>query len=153
MRSCVKKKKAASPCGSCASSTGASISSTFGQPSSEIRRAATARIPFGLLEITGDTTEQEYSVAIHYRVHDPATKDVLEGYINQVEEWLDVRKDVQDRYNEGIQRRMKHMVWQSGCNSWYLSDDGSNHSLYPGPAAEYVLRTRFRSRDFETAVG
>jgi cation diffusion facilitator CzcD-associated flavoprotein CzcO len=65
-------------------------------------------------------------------------------------EYVDVRQDAQDRYNEGIQRRMKHMVWSSGCHSWYLSPDGSNHSLYPGFAAEYVLRARrFRPRDYE----
>jgi hypothetical protein len=56
--------------------------------------------------------------------------------------YCDVRQDVQDRYNEGIQGRMKHMVWASGCSSWYLSNDGMNHSLFPGFAAEYVLRTR-----------
>ncbi len=66
--------------------------------------------------------------------------------------FLEVRRDVQDRYNAGIQRRMKHMVWTSGCNSWYLSSDGSNHSLYPGFAAEYALRTRhFRAADYEVA--
>ena len=44
---------------------------------------------------------------------------------------------------------MKHMVWSS-CNSWYISDDGSNHALYPGFAAEYVLRTRnFQPRDYD----
>jgi cation diffusion facilitator CzcD-associated flavoprotein CzcO len=63
---------------------------------------------------------------------------------------VEVRKDVQDRYNAGIQKRMKHMVWSTGCNPWYLSEDGSNHSLYPGPAAEYVLRTRnFDPADYE----
>jgi cation diffusion facilitator CzcD-associated flavoprotein CzcO len=66
--------------------------------------------------------------------------------------YVDVRQDVMDRYNAGIQRRMPHMVWSSGCNSWYLSEDGSNHSLYPGFAAEYVLRTRrFRPADYEIA--
>ena len=55
--------------------------------------------------------------------------------------YMDIRQDVQDRYNEGIQKRMKHMVW-SNCNSWYLDSDGSNHSLYPGFAAEYILRSR-----------
>jgi len=55
--------------------------------------AGTAQIPFGMLEVTGDTTEQEYSVQINYRVHDPASKDVLEGYIDEVEAWLDERKD------------------------------------------------------------
>jgi cation diffusion facilitator CzcD-associated flavoprotein CzcO len=56
--------------------------------------------------------------------------------------YLDVRQAVQDRYNRGLQRRMVHMVWSSGCKSWYLSDDGENHALYPGFAAEYVLRAR-----------
>jgi len=66
--------------------------------------------------------------------------------------WMDVRRDVQDRYNEGLQRRMRHMVWTSGCNSWYLSPDGTNRALYPGPAAEYVLRARrFRRSDYEIA--
>ena len=65
---------------------------------------------------------------------------------------VDVRQDVQDRYNAGIQGRMKHMVWSSGCNSWYLSDDGSNHSLYPGFAAEYAIRARFRASDYERAT-
>ena len=64
--------------------------------------------------------------------------------------YVNVRQAVQDRYNEKLQDRMKHMVWHTGCNSWYLSPDGSNHSLYPGFAAEYVLRARrFRTRDYE----
>jgi hypothetical protein len=66
--------------------------------------------------------------------------------------FLHVRQDVQDLYNEDLQRRMKHMVWSSGCHSWYLSKDGSNHALYPGLAAEYVLRTRtFHACDYEVA--
>jgi cation diffusion facilitator CzcD-associated flavoprotein CzcO len=66
--------------------------------------------------------------------------------------YLDVKQAVQDRYNAGIQARMKHMVWGSGCNSWYLSADGENHSLYPGFAAEYALRARaFTPSDYEIA--
>jgi cation diffusion facilitator CzcD-associated flavoprotein CzcO len=66
--------------------------------------------------------------------------------------YVDVRQEVQDRYNEGLQKRMKHMVWSSGCNSWYLSDDGKNHALYPGFASEYCLRIRrFRPAEY-TAV-
>ena len=64
---------------------------------------------------------------------------------------VEVRQDVQDRYNAGIQARMPRMVWHT-CQSWYLSPDGSNHALYPGFAAEYALRTRrFRARDYEIA--
>lgn len=63
---------------------------------------------------------------------------------------VDVRQDAQDRYNARIQGRMKHMVWSSGCNSWYLSPDGSNHALYPGFAAEYVVRAHhFKRSDYE----
>jgi cation diffusion facilitator CzcD-associated flavoprotein CzcO len=66
--------------------------------------------------------------------------------------YVDVKQSVQDRYNEGLQRRMPRMVWTSGCNSWYLSDDGSNHALYPGFASEYVLRARrFKPREYEIA--
>jgi cation diffusion facilitator CzcD-associated flavoprotein CzcO len=64
--------------------------------------------------------------------------------------FVDIRQDAQDRYNHGLQQRMRYMVWSSGCNSWYLSDDGSNHALYPGFAAEYVSRARvFKPADYE----
>jgi cation diffusion facilitator CzcD-associated flavoprotein CzcO len=63
--------------------------------------------------------------------------------------FLHVKQSVQDRYNESIQGRMKYTSWSSGCNSWYLSEDGSNHSLFPGFAAEYVMRARrFRASDY-----
>ncbi len=65
--------------------------------------------------------------------------------------YVEVKRGVQDRYNEGIQRRMQRMVWKT-CQSWYVEADGSNHSLYPGPASEYVLRARnFVAADYERA--
>jgi len=68
---------------------------------------------------------------------------------NEGLKYVDIRRDVLDRYNEGIQKRMKYMVW-GGCKSWYLNPDGSNHSLYPGFAAEYVLRARhFKPEEYE----
>jgi cation diffusion facilitator CzcD-associated flavoprotein CzcO len=73
------------------------------------------------------------------------------GQLRDGAKWVAVRKDVQDRYNAGIQARMKHMVWHT-CNSWYLSKDGSNHALFPGLAAEYVARARnFDPADYEIA--
>ena len=64
--------------------------------------------------------------------------------------YVDVRQDVQDAYNTGIQRRMKHMVWSTGCSSWYLGPNGENRSLYPGFAAEYAARVRkFRPAEYE----
>jgi cation diffusion facilitator CzcD-associated flavoprotein CzcO len=66
--------------------------------------------------------------------------------------WYDVKQEVMDAYNEGIQRRMPHTSWLSGCNSWYLSEGGKNNSLFPGLATEYVLRARrFRPSEYESA--
>jgi hypothetical protein len=40
----------------------------------------------------------------------------------------------------------------SGCNSWYLTDDGFNASMYPGFATQYLRQMRdFRYEDY-TAV-
>ena len=67
--------------------------------------------------------------------------------------YVTVRPDVQDRYNDRLQGRMKYMVWGTGCTSWYLSKDGGNHALFPGLAVEYVARTRrFKASDYEIAA-
>jgi cation diffusion facilitator CzcD-associated flavoprotein CzcO len=90
------------------------------------------------------------SVLVYTEAQIAHTVAAIKKLRNEGLRYVNVRKDVQTRYNERLQGRMKYMVWSTGCNSWYLSPDGSNHSLYPGFAAEYVLRTRnFRERDYE----
>lgn len=51
---------------------------------------------------------------------------------------LDVRKDRQDKYHGQIQRRLASTTWNSGCKSWYLTDDGYNGTMYPGFAMQFV---------------
>ncbi|MFB5650098.1 flavin-containing monooxygenase [Leptospira wolffii] len=65
--------------------------------------------------------------------------------------FLDVRKDVQDRYNEEIQKRLSKSVWQTGgCISWYNTSTGRNTTLWPGFTFEFKARTFFlRPRDYE----
>ena len=42
------------------------------------------------------------------------------------------RRDVQDRFNEGLQRRLARSIWQTGgCGSWYLDQHGNNVTLWP----------------------
>jgi cation diffusion facilitator CzcD-associated flavoprotein CzcO len=75
--------------------------------------------------------------------------------------YLDVREDVQRRYNKRIQRRLARTTWMSGCSSWYLTDDGFNASMFPGFATQYLRQMRdFRfgdyhavARDVRTGVG
>jgi cation diffusion facilitator CzcD-associated flavoprotein CzcO len=56
--------------------------------------------------------------------------------------YLDVREDVQRRYNTRIQRRLTKTTWMSGCSSWYLTADGFNASMYPGFATQYLRQMR-----------
>ena len=63
--------------------------------------------------------------------------------------YLDVRADVQRRYNRRIQKRLTKTTWMSGCNSWYLTKDGFNASMYPGFATQYLRQMRdFRFGDY-----
>ncbi len=67
--------------------------------------------------------------------------------------YLDVRADVQHRYNRGIQKRLTATTWMSGCNSWYLTADGFNASMYPGFATQYLRQMRdFRFEDYDAVA-
>jgi hypothetical protein len=37
-----------------------------------------------------------------------------------------------------MQARLKHTTWNSGCSSWYLTDDGYNGAMFPGFATQYA---------------
>jgi cation diffusion facilitator CzcD-associated flavoprotein CzcO len=66
---------------------------------------------------------------------------------------VDVRPDVQARYNEDIQRRLRSTTWNSGCQSWYLTADGFNATMYPGFATQYVQQLRTLDlRDYKITV-
>jgi cation diffusion facilitator CzcD-associated flavoprotein CzcO len=67
--------------------------------------------------------------------------------------YLDVRADVQRRYNERIQKRLTKTTWMSGCSSWYLTADGFNASMYPGFATQYLRQMRdFRFGDYDAVA-
>jgi cation diffusion facilitator CzcD-associated flavoprotein CzcO len=53
-----------------------------------------------------------------------------------------VRPDVVDRFYSGVQRRLRHTVWTTGCSSWYRSAAGQVDTLWPGTTVEYWMRTR-----------
>jgi hypothetical protein len=63
---------------------------------------------------------------------------VVEGDLHSV----DVRQDVQDAYNEDMQRKLAKTTWNSGCSSWYLTEDGFNATMFPGFATQYVNQLR-----------
>jgi cation diffusion facilitator CzcD-associated flavoprotein CzcO len=64
---------------------------------------------------------------------------------------VEVREQVERRYNEEIQRRLKGTVWNSGgCASWYIDANGRNSTIWPGSTLPYRRRLhRFRAGDYE----
>ncbi|GAA3459379.1 flavin-containing monooxygenase [Saccharothrix longispora] len=56
---------------------------------------------------------------------------------------LDVRPDVQARFNRQLQRKLTKGVWtEGGCKSWYLDAQGVNRTVWPGFTWRYWMRTR-----------
>jgi cyclohexanone monooxygenase len=56
---------------------------------------------------------------------------------------VDVRPDVQERFNAEVDRRLAGTVWNAGgCASYYLDRDGRNGAIFPGSTIE--LRRRLR---------
>lgn len=43
-----------------------------------------------------------------------------------------------DRYNDRIQDELSRSVWASGCDSWYIREDGKIVTLYPGNAKQFA---------------
>jgi cation diffusion facilitator CzcD-associated flavoprotein CzcO len=56
---------------------------------------------------------------------------------------FEVRPEVQAAYNEDVQARLAHSVWNTGgCGSWYIDRNGRNSIQWPGFTFEYRRRTR-----------
>jgi cation diffusion facilitator CzcD-associated flavoprotein CzcO len=49
----------------------------------------------------------------------------------------------QDRFNEELQRKLAHSVWNTGgCRSYYLDEHGNNRALWGGYTWQYWMATR-----------
>lgn len=55
---------------------------------------------------------------------------------------VEVKRDVQDKFNAEIQKKLVGTIWQSGCKSWYITEDGKNHTVWPGFTLEFRNRTK-----------
>jgi cation diffusion facilitator CzcD-associated flavoprotein CzcO len=57
--------------------------------------------------------------------------------------WLDVRPEVQARFNAMLREKLQATVWQTGgCRSWYQNAQGHNSASWPGFTFDYWRRTR-----------
>lgn len=84
---------------------------------------------------------------IHYTV-----QGVLK-ILNEEIKLLDVKPDAQAKYNRDIQKRLKHTNWNSGCKSWYLTEDGYNATMFPGFATQYASQlAELNMRDYQCVM-
>jgi cation diffusion facilitator CzcD-associated flavoprotein CzcO len=58
---------------------------------------------------------------------------------------VEVRPEVQQRFNREVQSRMRRTVWSTGCKSWYLDEKGNNPTLWP----DWTWRFRRRTARFD----
>ena len=62
---------------------------------------------------------------------------------------LEVRADVQHRFNAGLQQKLAHSAWGGSCTSWYKTESGRNTNNWPGFTFEYRWATRrLRADDY-----
>jgi cation diffusion facilitator CzcD-associated flavoprotein CzcO len=65
---------------------------------------------------------------------------------------VEVRPEVQHRFNAELQQQLDGSVWSSGCESWYLDASGKNRTLWPGFTFRFRQATEeFRTEDYEMA--
>jgi cation diffusion facilitator CzcD-associated flavoprotein CzcO len=69
----------------------------------------------------------------------------IQALAGQDLDWLDVRPEVQDEFNEWVQSTSASTVWESGCTSWYTTDSGRNTNNWP----DYTFMYRYRIRRFD----
>jgi cation diffusion facilitator CzcD-associated flavoprotein CzcO len=56
--------------------------------------------------------------------------------------YLEVREDAQQEFVGKVQGELDGTVWQSGCDSWYIDDQGRNSYIWPHFTFAYWRRTR-----------
>lgn len=70
------------------------------------------------------------------------TMHCLAWLLREGAQQVEVRGEVQRAFNTRLKAKMDRTVWQSGCHSWYLNENGTNSTIWPGFTASYCWETR-----------
>ncbi|CAM3775179.1 flavin-containing monooxygenase [Parendozoicomonas haliclonae] len=60
---------------------------------------------------------------------------------------LNVRADAQKQHYDALQEKSRGTAWTSGCNSWYLGENGQNLAIWPDYTFKYWWQTRKMNKD------
>ncbi|MEP6664817.1 MAG: NAD(P)/FAD-dependent oxidoreductase [Nocardioidaceae bacterium] len=61
--------------------------------------------------------------------------------------YMEVRADTQQDFLDQVQTRLSDTVWESGCKSWYMDENGRNFTIWPHFTWKYWLETRTLDTD------
>ena len=75
--------------------------------------------------------------------------DAIDTYDRRGLRTVEVRKDVQDKFNRELQGKLVGSVWNTGgCASWYLDKHGNNTTLWP----DFTFRFRRMLENFDVSA-
>src|SRR5690554_783641 len=57
-------------------------------------------------------------------------------------DYLNLKPEVQRKFNQDVQKAVQGTVWTTGCTSWYQQEDGKNVAIWPWSTWKFWLRTR-----------
>lgn len=101
-----------------------------------------SHFPNMLLIMGPNTGPGHTSVLVYEEAQYQYVAKYTQYLIDQDIKYLDVKEDVMNNQWDDFQNRMRNSSWLSGCSSWYLNEDGSNSTMWPGFSFEYVLKVR-----------
>ncbi len=62
---------------------------------------------------------------------------------------MDVKPNVQTKFNDELQEKIKTTVWGTGCQSWYQDAGGRNFAIWPKSTWKFWLETfRVKASDY-----
>lgn len=67
---------------------------------------------------------------------------------------VEVKEQAQSHYNARIHSKLSGSVWHTGCQSWYVNENGKNTTLWPGFTWQFRQQTRqFDARRYHCEAG
>jgi len=75
-------------------------------------------------------------VMIEAQVH--YITELIKGLAKGGLSYIDPKPEAQKAFTEGLHEGLEGKVWSSGCQSWYQSDTGFNHTLWPHSTMRFI---------------
>ena len=55
---------------------------------------------------------------------------------------VDVKRQTQELFNKKLYEELEGTVWQTGCQSWYIKENGKNFTIWPKSTISYYFQTK-----------